>query len=305
MKTKETFLYLCLMLSCQLQAQMIVVAPEKKTRNENGYYMNLQNAKENATDVWTLDIQKEDADKFLSNPDTFPNLNELIVNFSKVKTINNLAACRNLKEIKIFYSWNIASLPDDLIQLPLENLIFEGGNLKHLPGSFFYGKTFKRICLGHNQLDSLPEIPKNNNITNLYLCLNKFSKLPSDFKNLQKLEVLSLKDNAFFEFPKEILTLKNLNALNLSANNISEIPKKLNNLSKLETLYLVRTSVKKLPSLKKTSLKLLLISDTGLSEKEKENIKNALPENCEINWTDELNQSLDSFSCSCVKMSYF
>lgn len=283
-----------------------MVAMEPDTRNEDGYYTTLRIARNNTADVTTLDIQKNDADNFLNNKYAFPALEKLLIHFSSVNSFKSIKQNPRLKELRIMYSWNLASLPDDITEFPaLENIAIYSCGLQSLPAKFFFNPSIQEACLCYNKLRELPEIPATNQIKRLVLDINGFTKLPEDFKNLQALEVLGLKDNLFTTFPQEILSLKNLKVLDLSANNISVLPKNLSKLKNLESLFLVKTSVRTLPrSLRKTALKYVAISDTGLSATEKENMIKSLPKDCQVNWSTALNYTIFASSCVCLKPSY-
>lgn len=300
----KIYLWLLLpIISFELHAQEVYIEALPDTRNENSYYTSPEKARDNREDVKTLNLKHADADSFLTRPAGFPNLETLVVNFSGLNSIQSLNNSRNLKSIGIYYSRQLARLPDDITELPqLERIAVSNCLLLTLPPTFFRSKTIRDICLCNNRLFELPEIPVENNITALHLDINLLKTLPDDFKNLQKLEELGLKDCFFTEFPKVILELKNLKRLDLSANKISSIPSGLAELKQLETLFLVRMPIRELPkSLRKSSLKRIHITDVGLSDQEKENICKALPDNCELVWTLELNYTLGNSSCSCVK----
>lgn len=283
-----------------------MVAMEPDTRNEDGYYTTLRIARNNKTDVTTLDIQKLDADDFLNNAYVFPAVEKILIHFSSVNSFKSINENQRLKELRIMYSWKLTNLPDDITEFPqLENIAVYSCGLQSLPAKFFFNTNLQEVCLCYNKLRELPEIPAANQLKRLVLDINSFSKLPEDFKNLQALEVLGLKDNLFTTFPQEILSLKNLKVLDVSANNISVLPKKLNQLKKLESLFLVKTNVRTLPrSLRKSALKYVAISDTNLSPAEKENIIKSLPKDCQVNWSTALNYTIYMSSCVCLKPSY-
>jgi Leucine-rich repeat (LRR) protein len=291
---------------CKMVAQEMGVALEPDTRNENGYYTTLSVAKVNAADVRTLDIQKADGDEFLKNAFVFPSLEKMLVHFSNVTSFKSIKENQRLKELRIMYSWRLSSLPDDITEFPhLEKIAVYSCGLQSLPAKFFFNPTLEEVCLCYNNLRDLPEIPADNHIKRLVLDINSLNKLPQHFKNLRELEVLGLKDCLFSTFPKEILLLKNLKVLDLSANNISTLPNSLSKLKKLESLFLVKTGIHELPaSLRKSALKYVTISDTGLSQEEKDNIIKSLPKNCQVNWSTALNYTIYVSSCVCLKPSY-
>ena len=289
-------------LTGSLYAQIIV--DETDVRNGEGYYTTLQIAQNNATDVKTLDIQKREADDFLENKYSFPTLENVFIHFSELNNFNSLKVNQNLKELRIMYSQNLKSLPDDITDLPkLETIAVYSCGLQKLPATFFNNTNLKEVCLCYNRLHDLPEIAAGSNIKKLMLDINSIDKLPPTFKNMKQLEVLGLRDCQFKTFPDEVLSLKKLKVLDLSANNISVLPDKISKLESLETLHLVRTGIRVLPaSLRKSSLKYVAISDTGLTQAEKDNIIKSLPPDCQINWSTNLNYSLYMSSCACLKL---
>ncbi len=188
---------------CKMSAQEIV-AMEPDTRNGNGYYTTLQIARNNKADVTILDIQKSDADDFLNHAYVFPALEKILIHFSSVSSFKWNSENQRLKELRIMYSWNLANMPDEITEFPqLENIAVYSCGLQSLPAKFFFNTTLQEVCLCYNKLRELPEIPTANQIKRLSLDINSFSKLPEDFKNLQALEVLGLKDNLFSTFPQE------------------------------------------------------------------------------------------------------
>lgn len=299
------FLSTCFLFS-DLFAQEMDVAAEPDTRNEDGYYTTLGIARSNIADVKTLDIMKSEGDDFLTNAYAFPSLQKVFVHFSTLQSFKSINVNQGVNELRIMYSWNLKTLPDDITHLPkLETIAVYSCGLQKLPATFFFNPHLKEVCLCYNTLSDLPEIPVDNNINKLMLDINMLSKLPPHFKNLQHLEILGLKDCYFTSFPEEILSLKNLKVLDLSANSISVLPDKLSKLKKLEALHLVQTKIKTLPSsLRKSSLKYVAISDTGLSQAEKDNIIKSLPKDCQVNWSTALNYALYMSSCACFKPSY-
>lgn len=290
-------------ITLKLSAQDVEFVPD--TRNSNSYYTSLKIARENINDVKTLDIQKDDADEFLFQPDHFPNLEKLDIHFSQLNSFKTIGSNSKLKHVRILYSWRLTSLPDDIVNLPnLENIAISSCSLNQLPKDFFKNPDVKEICLCNNKLTFLPEIPAKNQITQLFLSYNKFQRLPECFKNLENLEVLSLKGCFIFEFPKEILDLKKLKELDLSSTGLKSIPSEISQLTQLETLFLVKLRVKELPAtLKNSSLKRVHISGDNLSDWEKENIRKALPENCVLKWTNDLSYTIGHASCSCIQFN--
>jgi len=306
MKAASIFTFFAWFILNHANAQEMGVVAEPDTRNSEGYYTSLSIAERNDADVNTLDIQRDDGDRFLQHPHRFPNVETININFSRLTRFESIRENRNLKKFEVHYSWRLASLPEDITDLPLlESITFSSCGLQRLPDRFFQSKTLTSVCICYNNLHDLPEIPEDNQIRQLYLDINPIDHLPVYFKNLQTLEVLGLKDCLFSNFPNEILALKNLKVLDLSANSIAALPDKLKKLKKLERLYLIRTSIKELPrSLRKSALKYVYMSNTNLSEEQKIANQKSLPEKCKLYWTTALNLAIDNSSCTCMKPSY-
>lgn len=283
----------------------IMVTAEEDTRNGNGYYSSYSIALENLNDVKKLGIQKEDADLFLSSQTYFPNLNDLVINFSKkVYKSRDFENFNNLETIVISYSWNLTKLPDNFTSLKsLKKVFIYNCGLIDLNEKFFSNLNIKSVGICGNHIIKLPPIPLNNNIQYLNIGYNPISTLPTSFENLKELKTLSLKGTDFETFPSEIFKLTKIENLELSKTKISNIPIDLIKLKNLRNLYLVGLNIKQIPSsLRNSKLANVWISDENLSIKEKKNIIKSLPKKCEIYWTSEASQMLDiNETCYCER----
>ena len=134
--------------------------------------------------------------------------------------------------------------------------------------------------------DSLTSLPKeignlkNLEVLHLRWCKN-FTFLPKEIGNLKNLRELYLNDSQFTSLPKEIGNLKNLEILYLNdCNNLTSLPKEIGNLTNLAQLYLEDCmKIVRIPEeiVKLKKLKILCLSSTPISEKEKNKLKKMLP----------------------------
>ncbi|XDV52823.1 hypothetical protein PO909_021479 [Leuciscus waleckii] len=74
-----------------------------------------------------------------------------------------------------------------------------------------------------------------NELVKLYLSDNHLSNLPSELRNLQKLQLLALDFNRFEELPLVVCSLVQLNILYLGNNRLYGLPKELRQLTELKT----------------------------------------------------------------------
>lgn len=105
-------------------------------------------------------------------------------------------------------------------------------------------------------------------------------ELPACIGNCKNLKWLYADGNRIAIIPKEIGQLTQLKVLGLSMNAIKEVPAEIGNLRNLEELYLMGNSISVLPKNidKCTSMHLLILSDNAIDPKEKERLRNALPQ---------------------------
>nr|WP_315200311.1 hypothetical protein [uncultured Flavobacterium sp.] len=305
---KRIFRFIILVLSFNASAQEMsnnMVVAEEDNRNGNGYYTSYSAALQNLNDVKKLDIQKEDSDLFLNSQTYFPNLNDLVINFSKkVYKSRDFENFNNLETIVISYSWNLTKLPDNFTSpKSLKKVFIYNCGLFDLNENFFSNLNIKSVGICGNHISKLPPIPLNNTIQYLNIGYNPISKLPADFENLKELKTLSLKGTDFETFPNEILKLTKIENLELSKTRISNIPIDLIKLKNLRNLYLVGLNIRQIPSsLRESKVANVWISDENLSKKEKNNIIKSLPKKCTIYWTSSYNQMLDiNEKCYCER----
>ncbi|MFC5044124.1 leucine-rich repeat domain-containing protein [Aquimarina hainanensis] len=102
--------------------------------------------------------------------------------------------------------------------------------------------------------------------------------------NKEEITIINLDNNSLKEFPEEILSFKNLKTINLSFNEIKKIPQSISDLKRLKNLNIRGNYISSLPKSLKLmeNLRLVLLIDTDLSEKEIELMKCSLPAKCEL-----------------------
>lgn len=103
------------------------------------------------------------------------------------------------------------------------------GQLKSLKTLYISAKETSKIPLSLWQLESLVEL--NFKVEN-------FTTIPSEIKNLKRIEILKLNENSMLNtIPSEIEYLENLRILEFHNTDIKELPIEILNLNKLEEIY--------------------------------------------------------------------
>ncbi|XP_067292615.1 leucine-rich repeat-containing protein 10 [Pseudorasbora parva] len=115
------------------------------------------------------------------------------------------------------------------------------GDLKEMP-------LDRTLDLSSRQLRRFPvRASAFNELVKLYLSDNHLSNLPSELRNLQKLQLLALDFNCFEELPLVVCSLVQLNILYLGNNRLYGLPKELGKLTELKTLWLETNCFTKFP----------------------------------------------------------
>lgn len=146
--------------------------------------------------------------------------------------------------------------------------------------------SLKHFDISRNKLTRLPDQIKNiPNLNWLSLNGNSFTNLSFIDKRLEKLETLYLYTNKVSALGTETKYLSNLKELLIFDNLIESIPENIEDLINLQKLEIWNNPIKSVSSniSKLTSLKILRIDDDYLTEEDKDNLKNWLP-NCEIKY---------------------
>jgi len=129
------------------------------------------------------------------------------------------------------------------VGLNLSNL-----SLDQVPSAIARLSDLHILRLLGNKLSSLPDwLPTLQNLTHLYLPLNRFAELPPVITKMDSLEVLALNGNELRAVPPSISNLRRLTKLGLSGNNLTTVPVHLKALPSLGSLFLARNSLSEIP----------------------------------------------------------
>jgi Leucine-rich repeat (LRR) protein len=146
--------------------------------------------------------------------------------------------------------------------------------------------TVVSIDVADMELVSIPnELAKLDKIVSINLLGNNLTAFPKVLSRLITLDEISLSSNKLVEVGPEIGNLKNLRILIMNFNKLKELPEEIGQLTNLLYLELGRNQLTSLPSQIKylTQLQELHLEGNPINEKEKHNIKKALP-NCLIHF---------------------
>lgn len=239
--------------------------------DKKGHYLWLQNKDLTSlpNGLGKLDIYKailtgNDLTKIPSQVLEISTLQDLIVAVNPINEFPcELNKLKRLKSISIAET-KITGINCDLSKLDsLEHFDISRNNLINLPDEIKNIPNLKWLSLNDNSFTNLSFVDKRlENLETLYLYSNKVSELGTETKYLTNLKELSIFDNQIESIPENIGDLINLQKLEVWNNPIKSISP---NISKL------------------TNLRTLRIDDDYLTEKDKENLKNWLP-NCEIKY---------------------
>ncbi len=205
---------------------------------------------------------------------------------------------------------NLSELPHQILEISsLEYLILAVNPISNFPCNLNQLKRLKSISvaktkireincdlslldslehfdIARNDLTILPEQIKSiPNLTWLSLNSNEFKDLSFIDSRLKKLETLYLYTNQVSTISKETQHLTNLKELLIFDNRIDSIPDNISDLLSLEKLEIWNNPISYIsPSISKlVNLKSIRIDDDHLTQTDKNNLKNWLP-NCKINY---------------------
>lgn len=132
----------------------------------------------------------------------------------------------------------------------LELLSLDDPLINSIPKELF-NLNLKELIISNTKIKTVPkEIEKLSNLFILDLGYNNIDSIPEEIKNLSNLQELILSDNNFIKFPQEVIAIPNLAELDLSDNKITTLPKNIKNFSNLQKLVLENNKIKKIPNIK-------------------------------------------------------
>ena len=150
------------------------------------------------------------------------------------------------------------------------------------------------LDVSHTLISHLESLPNLRNLKTLYM--DSLPGLPAVLKELRKtsvIEALDISDISIAASDVELLKgLKKLRRLNLHGSKIDpeRLPALLDSLSNLSYLDLSANELsdaqveRLLPALKRSHLRILLLSKDGLSEARRHRIESNLPDACRVNY---------------------
>ncbi|PQJ81121.1 leucine-rich repeat domain-containing protein [Polaribacter glomeratus] len=168
----------------------------------------------------------------------------------------------------------------------LKSLSFAATRIKEINCDLSEYGNLEYFDISRNKLTQLPDEIKNiPNLKWLSLDGNSFTNLSFVDKRLEKLETLDLYSNKIHKLGIETHYLSNIKVLLIFDNQIESIPENIGDMVQLEKLEIWDNPIKSISSniRKLTNLKSLKIDDDFLTKKDKENLKNWLP-NCSIKY---------------------
>lgn len=176
----------------------------------------------------------------------------------------------------------IREFPEGLEKLPkLKSVSFAETNIKEIKVDLSNLHSVEEFDLARNNLTHLPDQVKNiPNLKWLSLNNNRFTDLSFIDKRLYKLETLYLYSNHIKTLSKETRHLPNLKELLIFDNQLDSIPSNITDLQHLEKLEIWGNPIKYIsPEINRlTRLRSMRIDDTYLTGRDKENLKNWLPD---------------------------
>ena len=205
----------------------------------------------------------------------------------KSQRINEIPAeIAQLKKLQILelQSNQIEYIAKEIGQLPYLQYLYLGKNrITTLPAEIGNMRYLRHLDLNGNRIRMLPdEVGLLTTMEELDLRSNQLLSLNPQIKNLRSLRILRLRGNRLTKIPEELTQLDSLSYLDLSGNrnlNIREtflLLAKCSNLKELDMSDLRMQIIPKvIAELRK--LKLLILRGNSLSQTEKQNARNLLP----------------------------
>lgn len=166
-------------------------------------------------------------------------------NFKRVPP--SIKHCKNLEHLDLEHN-RIKHIPRFIAQLDsLRSLDLNHNRLKLSESDVKHASKVKKLSIGGNNIEKLPENIGDLQCTNLNLGKNKLKDLPKSFANLKQVHHLIFYENEFKMVPVEIENLDSLEHLDFYKNHIKEIPDFVGNFDNLQYLYLSYNEIDAIP----------------------------------------------------------
>jgi len=166
-------------------------------------------------------------------------------NFKRVPP--SIKHCKNLEHLDLEHN-RIKHIPRFIAQLDsLRSLDLNHNQLKLTESDVKHAAKVKKLSIGGNNIEKLPENIGILQCTNLNLGKNHLSELPASFADLKQLKHLIFYENEFVTIPEEISGFENLQHLDFYKNHIKEIPDFIGNYKNLHYLYLSYNEIETIP----------------------------------------------------------
>ena len=155
--------------------------------------------------------------------------------------------CKHLEHLDLEHN-QIKHIPRYIADLDsLRSLDLNHNRLKLSKSDIKHASKVKKLSIGGNNIEKLPENIGILQCTNLNLGKNHLSSLPASFADLKQVHHLIFYENEFVTIPDEISGFENLQHLDFYKNHIKEIPDFIGNFENLHYLYLSYNEIETIP----------------------------------------------------------
>ena len=146
-------------------------------------------------------------------------------------------------------SMDLTSLPDSFLRVApqLEVLTLAKNKFINLPKALGACRNLKVLILDKNQLTDLSGIRSLQKLDNLSINENALTYFPTDLLELKSLEVLWMNKNSMTSIPQGILELKKLQSFSVTNNSIEILPAEIAQLPELTNIHLSGNPLKTPP----------------------------------------------------------
>ena len=166
-------------------------------------------------------------------------------NFKRVPP--SIKHCKNLVHLDLEHN-QIKHIPSFIADLDsLRSLDLNHNRLKLSKSDVKHAAKVKKLSIGGNNIEKLPENIGILQCTNLNLGKNKLRSLPASFADLKQVHHLIFYENEFVTVPEEISGFENLQHLDFYKNHIKVIPDFIGNYEKLKYLYFSYNEIETIP----------------------------------------------------------